>query len=746
MKHVIRILPFAFVLLIATLIMLLYKDIPADKVFDWFLSFKPPIDAPSDLVIIDTSSDKKNNITQEELSRLLRMLTILDSRFVVVESDISDSDSRQKTETVNREELVEREFNRIQKNITTLFEGIRMGSIKPQDADRFVKELQILVDAGKRRVLFATLEQSDAGNMELEKSIALFKHVLFCDDIDNSMKSYNAMDVWGGQAVYSRVEMDADGVLRRMYPIKEQPNKHLVHAGLALLTELLGSVELEQLDRGIALKKGEDVLVLPTDDRGRFFVVQPVNYTTIPVSELLEYQEIEKKVYDSLKEMERSGYFRELDPLQYPTTLYEYAQYLEQEALENPVPRTIQQWKDARQAFYQAVSAFLSGPAEAKILKGYQDLLQQQELTEEGKERIQALHELTVQSFAWARKAYGDLAVTYSHVSDLVQGSYCIIGPRGGAPQATLALISTILSKNFIYPLDQGYVWVGTCCTLLFLFLLSYVASLWVVLVVGASIATACILISFILFLSAGYWFHPFLPAILIIGALGCYVLSVLLYYLAVRRHQEIAFKSRVSPGQFRRLLQGIPLWQYSKGLHPETVHSREGLFLCVRHGGIGHSDEPDQLEQRAFKLQEFRQRSVAAIRKEGGTVLWMDGELLFAVFGVPVPEEPPQGILKALAAFRYIKAAYKDEPVTGGLDYGSCAFYYDNLGGYTALGRCVVYSRILSNLALKYKKEMLLTEAVNQYLDPEEWSCTMVDSLVDQQNYQNMNFYSLEL
>ena len=52
----------------------------------------------------------------------------------------------------------EKEFSLIDKNIATLFEAIRLGSIRTKDTSRFVQELQALVQLSKTRLLSETID------------------------------------------------------------------------------------------------------------------------------------------------------------------------------------------------------------------------------------------------------------------------------------------------------------------------------------------------------------------------------------------------------------------------------------------------------------------------------------------------------------------------------------------------------------------------------------------------------------
>jgi hypothetical protein len=52
------------------------------------------------------------------------------------------------------------------------------------------------------------------------------------------------------------------------------------------------------------------------------------------------------------------------------------------------------------------------------------------------------------------------------------------------------------------------------------------------------------------------------------------------------------------------------------------------------------------------------------------------------------------------------------------GIDYGECVFAWTERTGYTAVGRAVVRSRILSGLAARYHAKVLVSDAVQERIN----------------------------
>jgi hypothetical protein len=69
---------------------------------------------------------------------------------------------------------LDREFDRIDENIATLFEAIRIGAIDPTEADRFVNELRRLVSESKSRIRDGVEDGTDPQESSLEGLISVF--------------------------------------------------------------------------------------------------------------------------------------------------------------------------------------------------------------------------------------------------------------------------------------------------------------------------------------------------------------------------------------------------------------------------------------------------------------------------------------------------------------------------------------------------------------------------------------------
>jgi hypothetical protein len=204
-----------------------------------------------------------------------------------------------------------------------------------------------------------------------------------------------------------------------------------------------------------------------------------------------------------------------------------------------------------------------------------------------------------------------------------------------------------------------------------------------------------------------------------------------------------------MAPDAFRAFVRNIPLKQLSSVPAPADIQERDALIICVRHASFLSEKTAVPLKQFAEDVKRFRQKTSELLKRFGGTILWMDGEVLFAALGFPHSPSGGEAEIarEALRAAYALEAAFPDEPVTIGMDYGKAVFYFDVLSGYSALGRVPVHARVLSGLAGRYKIRALYTEAALNFLKQslgDHISAEAVDTLVDKQEQRDIRFFAI--
>lgn len=724
------------------------------RAYDRLMTLRPPRSAPGSLLLVDSGGNGGRDGTVEpgSLARALLAMTELEAAYVVVQAPVALRDENKPGAEKYLERRFDEEFDRIKGNIRTLFEGIRMGSIRPRDAERFVSELGALVDASKRRLLSAGVDRGDEGGRLLEQAAGALGRVRAAEDLSGAglirspSRDPRAADALLPVTTHSRAERDEDGALRRLRPLLRRPglvSEHVAYA--ALLDHAAGR------DFGID-PEAPLVLEAPRERDGAY------PFRKIDLADFGRYEELELKFYADLKEMERSGYFAALDPLSYPTTLYEYAQSLRAELLVAPTAERTEDWREGRRRFYAAAEALLSGPSLKTILSGYDSLAEQEKLTEEGLTGIAGLKEIAAQSFEWARSSLRELFGLRETLDAQVRGSFVIVGPllseerrriRAendlGDTEASAVLVSTLLSDTRIAPASaqlrrDAALYPAAAAVLVSAVLAPAAAA--VACAAAAALASAA---AALLFLRWDIWLHPALPAVGIAAAGAASVAASLARDALRRRSQLRAFAGRLRPEALAR--------RAAAGDDIRLPRAARAAVLAIRRqdpSDQGPADHADLLAAAAA-ARRFREDAAAVLRDAGAALLRTEGDLVFAAFGSPLDAGDGAGAREAAlaacrAALDFLEKADSRAPEADyriGMDLGDCVFEHSALGGYWAHGQAPINARLFSTLGSRYGARIVAGKALMDALEG-TLQGVYLDALVDKGSGEERPFYGL--
>lgn len=737
------------------------------RAYDRLMTLRPPRSAPGNLLLVDSGGNGGRDGTVEpgSLARALLAMTELEAAYVVVQVPIALRDENKPGADKYLERRFDEEFNRIKGNIRTLFEGIRMGSIRPRDAERFVAELGALVDASKRRLLSAGVDKGDEGGRLLEQAAGALGRVRAAEDLRGaglirSPSTARSTAVRGARqdaqaadfnlpvTTHSRAERDNDGALRRLQPLLRRPGLVSEHVAYAALLDFEAGRDFG-IDPETPL-----ILEAPREQNAAY------PFRKIDLADFGRYEELELKFYADLKEMERSGYFAALDPLSYPTTLYEYALSLRAELLIAPTAELTEDWREGRRRFYAAAEAFLAGSSLKAILSGYEALAEQEKLSDEGLAGLAGLKEIAAQSFEWARSSLQELASLRHALDAQVRGSFIIVGPllsedrrriRAendlGDTEASAVLVSTLLSDTRIAgasaQLRRGAALYPAIAAVLVSAILSPAAAA-VACAAAAALAAAA---AALLFLRWDIWLHPALPALGIMAA-GAASVAASLALDALRRQTQLrAFAGRLRPEALsRRAAAGDDIRR------PRIA--RAAVLAIRRQDPADHSPadtSPPDLLAAAAAARRFREDAAAVLRDAGAALLRTEGDLVFAAFGSPLDagegaEAGEAALAACRAAFDFLERADSGAPEADyriGMDLGDCVFEHTPLGGYWAHGQAPINARLFSTLGSRYGSRIVAGKALMDALEG-KLQGVYLDALVEKGSREERPFYGL--
>jgi hypothetical protein len=707
------------------------------RLYDFLLLLRPPPPVSGELLLIDTSSPGENildNILEPSAaaSVLLTMIE-LDAGALIIQVPIlglSAGDSAGEEEILYR---FDEEFGLLSQNIRNLFDAIRVGSVAPSEAARYVGELVELSERGKERLVSALVHRDEEGVIQLEKAAAVFGKLRRPGDLLVQLIRTGGEDPAGGSPGalvpgndYSRVPLDRDGVLRRIAPVLSLSGTATEHIIYGALKNRYLTSDIEPGEWGPVLRTvspaaggtGGVDRIIPLDKNGAILFEIPhggEDFRHTGFDRFLEYDEADKSLRRLLGDAQSLGMYDNLEGEKNPVFLYDYALSLRDELLASPPGVDKGPWLEARSRYFESLGEFLGGPTEMRLIRGYEDLIALEELSEAGIAKLITLRDSIIQSFAAIREKYGETMDRRHDLESVLARSFCIMGPLASRPGDTMAsalLANSLLTGRVINPGQDFYLLLGALACVLLICLcikrlgpvMTLGAGLFLSILVGAGFSAA--------FIISGLWLDPQIPvAAAIAGTLVSFA-----WALGTRRGFNRRFKEAYGPFVPRPCLKR--LIRKAKPLPSQTLTART-VVAAVRNPLLVTREDRENCLAGARALLGFQNEAAAIFKKAGAVITGCEEGLILACFGSPLDKTTTVALSAAKAA-GCIAGILKTPEYSSwrfGLDLGECAFTWSALSGYSAFGRPMVRSRIISNLASRYKVRVVVTAAVSEAL-----------------------------
>jgi hypothetical protein len=705
-----------------------------------------------ELLIVDSGEF----LEPDAAGRMILTLIEMDALSLVIQTPILGFSPGRTSSSEEIRGWFEEEFSLMERNIRNLFEAIRVGSIAPREARRYVDELVGLTDQGKERLTAALVRQDEEGMVRLERIISAFGRAYRAGDL--------RLSAGGSSETYSRPRPDWDGRVRRIAPaeLPEGP-EHVVYR--ALKNRFTESV-VATFESGPVLVNslGDEEIHISLDSRGNLLLEAPAvevrqdpwspfksreeSFRRLPLATFTAYQEAEETLLRLLREADKLGIYSVLEPERLPLLLYDYAQTQREEFLVasdpgNPAAaRFAQDWKarwlQTRAEYLGALAELLYGSAEEKLTAGYEEMLVSEGLGEEGIQRIGALRDELSAVFDGLRKAHQEFLAIRETLSRALALSYVILGPQAPADASpaggflfsggTLrsdAEVSFILADNILQGRGikaLGRLPVLLCSLLVIAAELLLLARLEPLPALGLGSALSLLIGAGFswFFVVWGRWIDPLIPLCgSLAGTLTVFALGLVIVRRGARRFR-LAYGPHVGKPCLRQLIRaGRPV--------PGLRLSSQTAIIAVRHIGLLSQEDQGKGDTLAGAqaVERFRETASVIFKKAGGVIIGCDGDLVLACFGSPLerigmgPGQDPYvryAHTPALRAAEFVTELAGQEQAAQwkfGIDTGECSFAYQPVAGYCGYGRPVVRARILSGLALRYKTRALVSESV---------------------------------
>jgi class 3 adenylate cyclase len=652
-----------------------------------------------------------------------------------------------------------------------------------------VEELVELSLRGKDRLASALVHQDEAGMARMDRAAAAFGRVRKAGDLRPSA----AMDSpW-----YSKPRPDWDGKVRRVSPVRAagdgSSEEHVIYAALK---SRFSEPDPAYTDSVGAAYQGAAIhtpgAFIPLDRSGAVLLELARNaaFRRLPLEIFLKYEELDYALQGFLREADSLGIYSGIDPENSPVNLFEYALSLRDELLgsagpgggeaspEVPGGEKKARWVHARSGYFAGLDNFLSGPAEANLVAGCEKRIASGNLKEGEAARLAALRDALIRSFGLIRESWAELRDLRLYLGESLGSSFAILGPAPSAEPAarfpgggwglsaasfagftsaelSAALADAILSGRAIDPGQTRFV--------LFWSLLAVLASLLIIFRLPPFTALAAgLALSLLLgagfswdFIVTGYWIDPLIPAS---GSLAGTLFVFFASQVIIRRggrHFLLAYGPYVGRPCLKQLIRrGRPLTT-------ELIQVRAAVVAVRKLELLSREDRGNPLAG-AQAAETFRKEVSHFFKKAGGIVIGCDGDLVLGCFGSPLERIALGGMKADLSsgADPYARhaqtpaaraAAFIAEVLAGpadaaswrfGVDSGECAFGYMPVSGYSAYGRPVVRSRILSSLAPRYNVRVVISAAVSESLP--DMPVRKLNILKEQGGSEGEAFYQL--
>ena len=751
------------------------------RLYDFLLAMKPSAPPAPEILLLDLDSRAIADAgpwpwSRDKLADGLIDLAELGARTVVLDLPLGQKSAPALDPSALRSafpETLNREFTQIETNIQSLFDAIRRGSVRPQDSHRYVSDLIGLVALARVRLLDAATGIERDDDALLGRASALFGRTFVSLDLlpqpDESI-SGDLVDLalqlaslpldpgardqslpaggirppvspllqgarGGG---FPNIAPDPDGVIRRAALTARYGGDHLGQLGLAALLDFLGNPGVELGPTGLLLHgavmpqgAARDIRI-PFTDAGRMMLQWPRARATdgfrhLSWAELRSYQERERDLVSSLKDMDAHGY---LSYLRSDTTLldeYSTASKLEGAMLAAGASESRDEWRSARDRFFSLADQFLNGDAEERIIADADRAQRSDSLSESEKKAVGEERDRVPEAFSTARGALAELARLRATLKQQLEGSLCVVslGPSRravspfGAPAgdgvASAALANTILTGRFLREAGApiGYV-ISACLVILAAIGVLRMKPL-VKLAAGAGLAAASAALLGAFFLVFSIFVSPVVPAAsaLLTGA----GLSILELSVARRSSRALraALAGRISAGAMRSLLSSPRL------LTPRGLRRNISVLAASAKGLPAASSSKDPAEV----IELLNSYHAAA----GEVILGMEGMLgvagadaLVAYFGAPL--EVTEHAARACRAALRLKAVERSLNVIAsppfetriGIDTGECVLGEIGRGGapgFSVVGAATDLAGRLEGLNARYGTSILVTENV---------------------------------
>ncbi|MDR1047403.1 MAG: hypothetical protein LBL64_06485, partial [Treponema sp.] len=424
-----------------------------------------------------------------------------------------------------------------------------------------------------------------------------------------------------------------------------------------------------------------------------------------------------------------------------------------------------------KKAYLEGLRDFLEGPAEVELVSGYEELIALLELGEEGVSRLQGLRDELIRSFTVIREKEAELRKQRENLETALAGSFCIMGPASDdEPNASAILANTLITGRFIKGALMRDTWLWpSLAVAAFLFCIAaagpFRTLFWGFFLSGVSFS---IFSGF--FIYSAYWIDPFISTVSLLGGSIFAVFIKALIFRSGSRRLRLAYSRHIGKAPLRQLLRiGRPQLR-------ERIKAYSAI-IAVKDPSLPLRIDRGDPSGGAEAVRAFHETAAGFVKKAGGIFLGCEGDTVLLCFGSPperlarretghaatAPFNPAEAAINFITELEKTNNSISTGKNTSGrnnvnsnsaqgsntalwhfgLDCGDCLFAWSELSLYSAYGRPVVRSRILSGLCSRFNARILISESIREKVN---LSARKLQTLGSKDGEGREAFYELRL
>ncbi|MDR0637661.1 MAG: hypothetical protein LBG27_01950 [Spirochaetaceae bacterium] len=627
-------------------------------------------------------------------------------------------------------DLFNREFDHLGRNIQNLFEGIRMGTVPPAEAGRFVDAVLSFAEEGKQRLINEAVHRSNTGTLELERAKTVFPKTWIADDHSVELARQDLrqrpavssrLNYPKSPLLYSRAVLDPDGRLRRIVPLETDDEPDYEHIVYNAVKNRFGSTAiavnpagryliLEQIpgfasagDRSFTLDK-DGAILLKALQKDRSF-------RSIPLTDLIEYEKLDRALYKTLSESTDIGLYADVSAEKYPSYLWERERELRNGLLETTNDSLKLAWIDARNMYFAALDTFFyESSVENNLVGSFFSLLQNEQLTDAGKERLVTMRDDLLTAFRSGLDTYNQFAEIRAKLDNEIPNSLCILGAASVDTLASAMLANAIITGGTITPASARYIFLWSLCTVFLCALLLRLFSPSLTFLVG-TVFSAVVLAGFSYrFVATSVWIDPLIPLCGTVSGVFASTLCSLAMKRRLTRQFQISYGASVAKPYLACLIRaGRP--------RPEDRVTIRAALIAVKNPALNLAESGKTAETAAQAILNFRNEVKKMSLKSGAVIAGVNGDTVLIAFGSPAErvalhtmknempyddDAKPRGTHNPVGkAVGFLSELIDSSQEAGtwyfGIDYGECTFTWTALTGYTVFGPPSYNARLLA-------------------------------------------------